>query len=150
MLTVADIVASPAALIGLVVTSVILYFLVPRKAANSDAPPMVTSSPVVKIPLIGQIIEFGLGPINMVSRCYKEYGPVFTVAMGKERMTFLIGPEAQGAFCKASDEVLSQDEVYKFMKPVFGPGVVYDATKKRRQVQFSSMANGLRTSRLKA
>ncbi len=70
--------------------------------------------------------------------------------MGKERLTFLIGPEAQGAFCKANDEVLSQDEVYQFMKPVFGPGVVYDATKKRRQVQFSSMANGLRTSRLKA
>jgi len=35
------------------------------------------------------------------------------------------------------------------MKPVFGPGVVYDATPKRRQVQFTSMANGLRTSRLK-
>jgi len=64
-------------------------------------------------------------------------------------MTFLIGPDAQEAFCKASDEVLSQDEVYDFMKPVFGPGVVYDATKKNRQVQFSSMAHGLRTSRLK-
>lgn len=69
--------------------------------------------------------------------------------MGKERMTFLIGPDAQEAFCKANDETLSQDEVYEFMKPVFGPGVVYDATKKKRQVQFSSMANGLRTSRLK-
>lgn len=69
--------------------------------------------------------------------------------MGKERLTFLIGPDAQEAFCKASDEVLSQDEVYDFMKPIFGAGVVYDATKKNRQVQFSSMANGLRTSRLK-
>mmetsp|Transcript_16893 Transcript_16893/g.33854 ORF Transcript_16893/g.33854 Transcript_16893/m.33854 type:complete len:383 (+) Transcript_16893:255-1403(+) len=35
------------------------------------------------------------------------------------------------------------------MKPVFGPGVVYDASKKNRQVQFQSMAHGLRTSRLK-
>lgn len=35
------------------------------------------------------------------------------------------------------------------MKPVFGPGVVYDATKKNRQVQFQSMAHGLRTARLK-
>ncbi len=35
------------------------------------------------------------------------------------------------------------------MKPVFGPGVVYDAHPKKRQVQFTSMANGLRTSRLK-
>ena len=71
------------------------------------------------------------------------------IQIGKERMTFLIGPDAQEAFCKASDEVLSQDEVYEFMTPVFGPGVVYNATKKRRQVQFSSMANGLRTARLK-
>jgi sterol 14-demethylase len=45
--------------------------------------------------------------------------------------------------------VLSQDEVYGFMKPVFGPGVVYDASKKNRQVQFQSMAHGLRTARLK-
>lgn len=35
------------------------------------------------------------------------------------------------------------------MKPVFGPGVVYDASKKNRQVQFQSMAHGLRTARLK-
>lgn len=45
--------------------------------------------------------------------------------------------------------MLSQDEVYGFMKPVFGPGVVYDASKKNRQVQFQSMAHGLRTARLK-
>ena len=70
--------------------------------------------------------------------------------IANQRMTFLVGPEAQEPFCKAPDEVLSQQEVYEFMKPVFGAGVVYDATKKRRQMQFQSMANGLRTSRLKA
>jgi sterol 14alpha-demethylase len=36
------------------------------------------------------------------------------------------------------------------MKPVFGKGIVYDASRKNRQVQFQSMANGLRTNRLKA
>ena len=35
------------------------------------------------------------------------------------------------------------------MKPVFGSGVVYDASRKNRQVQFQNMANGLRVSRLK-
>eukprot|EP00986_Skeletonema_menzelii_P019190 scaffold27082_cov148-Skeletonema_menzelii.AAC.6 len=85
----------------------------------------------------------------MVQRCYEEYGPVFTVPFFHKRLTFLIGPEAQEPFFKAPDEVLSQDEVYGFMKPVFGPGVVYDASKKNRQVQFQSMAHGLRTSRLK-
>ena len=61
----------------------------------------------------------------------------------------MIGPEAQEIFFKASDDVLSQNEVYDFMKPVFGAGVVYDASKKNRQVQFQAMANGLRTNRLK-
>lgn len=135
------------AAVPLVIVFIVLYFTLPRKAKNNDAPPMIKSA--VKIPLIGQMIEFGKSPVKMVQRCYEEYGPVFTVPMGKVRMTFLIGPDAQEAFCKASDEVLSQDEVYEFMKPVFGPGVVYDATKKNRQVQFSSMASGLRTARLK-
>lgn len=65
-------------------------------------------------------------------------------------MTYLIGPEAQEIFFKASDDVLSQQEVYDFTRPVFGEGVVYDATKKRRQVQIQTMANGLRAARLKS
>lgn len=64
-------------------------------------------------------------------------------------MTFLIGPEAQELFFKANDDTLSQDECYHFMQAVFGPGVVYDAPKKKRQMQFQTMANGLRTSRMK-
>ena len=64
-------------------------------------------------------------------------------------MTFLIGPEAQELFFKSGDATLSQDECYHFMQAVFGPGVVYDAPKKKRQMQFQTMANGLRTSRMK-
>ena len=45
--------------------------------------------------------------------------------------------------------MLSQDECYHFMTAVFGPDVVYDAPKKKRQVQFQTMANGLRTNRMK-
>lgn len=73
----ADLLTSPVAAVPLVFAFVILYFTLPRKAKNSDAPPMITS--VVKIPLIGQVIEFGKGPVKMVERCFKEYGPVFTV-----------------------------------------------------------------------
>jgi hypothetical protein len=72
-----DLLTSPAAVVPLVFAIAILYYTLPRKAKNSDAPPMIKS--VVKIPLIGQIIEFGSSPIKMVERCYKEYGPVFTV-----------------------------------------------------------------------
>eukprot|EP00953_Heterococcus_sp_UTEX-ZZ885_P012841 7343-Heterococcus_DN1.PRE.1 len=40
--------------------------------------------------------------------------------------------------------------VYGFMKPVFGPNVVYDAEPVRRSEQMKAMANGLRVSRLQA
>uniref|UniRef100_A0A6U0S3F5 Uncharacterized protein n=1 Tax=Eucampia antarctica TaxID=49252 RepID=A0A6U0S3F5_9STRA len=145
-----DALTSPTVAVSLLCGIIALYFLWPRQSPKPNAPPMVMSSPIVKIPIIGVALEFGLSPVKMVRRCYDKYGPVYTVPVANKRMTFLIGPEAQEAFCKASDEVLNQDAVYGFMKPVFGPGVVYDATKKKRQVQFQSMANGLRTSRLKS
>lgn len=133
----------------LVLIALVTFFLRPRKSKTKNAPPMVLSSPVVKIPLIGQILEFGQSPVKMTRRCYDQYGPVFTIPMAHKRLTFLIGPEAQEAFCKANDDTLSQNEVYDFMTAVFGKGVVYDASRKNRHTQFTSMANGLRTSRLR-
>ncbi len=41
---------------------------------------------------------------------------------------------------KNKDDVMSQDEVYHFMKPVFGAGVVYDAPLKQRQEQMQTCA----------
>ncbi len=75
------------------------------------------------------------------------FGSLFQIF--HKRLTFLIGPEAQELFFKSGDDVLSQDECYHFMQAVFGPGVVYDAPRKKRQMQFQTMANGLRTSRMK-
>jgi sterol 14-demethylase len=78
--------------------------------------------------------------------------PLFVLTikqLGPKRLTMLIGPEAQEVFCKASDDVLSQNEVYSFMTAVFGPGVVYDATKKNRQTQFQTITSGLRVTTLK-
>jgi len=66
-----------------------------------------------------------------------------------QNLTFLIGPLAHETFYKPNDDYLSQSEVYQLMTPVFGKGLVYDATPKRRAQQMQFMANGLRTSRLK-
>jgi sterol 14alpha-demethylase len=84
-------------------------------------------------------------PTLLICVFHVKYEKIF-----HKRLTFLIGPEAQEIFFKASDDVLSQQEVYDFMKPVFGAGVVYDASKKNRQVQFQAMSHGLKTNRLKA
>lgn len=112
-------------------------------------PPLVAASTVVRIPIFGVLAEFLSNPNEMMKRCYKDYGEVFTIPIFHKRITFLIGPEAQSLFFKSGDDTLSQDECYHFMQAVFGPGVVYDAPRKKRQMQFQTMANGLRTSRMK-
>ncbi len=60
--------------------------------------------------------------------------------MGHKRLTFVIGPEEHGPLFKSKDDVMSQDEVYHFMKPVFGEGVVYDAPLNKRQEQMQTLA----------
>jgi sterol 14alpha-demethylase len=75
---------------------------------------------------------------------------IITQQLCHKRLTFLIGVEEQEILFKASDDVLSTNQVYDFMKSVFGPHVVYDATKKNRTVQFQTMAKGLHSSRMKA
>lgn len=133
-------------LIPAVLLAVVIFLLRPKKG-GANAPPMITSTS--SIPFFGPCIEFGKSPMKMVKRCYDKFGAVYTVPILNQRLTFLIGPDAQEPFFKLGDEFLSPQEVYGFMKPVFGPGVVYDATKRNRQTQFQSMANGLRASRLK-
>jgi hypothetical protein len=74
---------------GVVVASLILLLLLffiyqiliarPRSKGGAAGPPLVTASPICTIPVIGTIIEFGQSPVKMVSRCYEQYGPVFTV-----------------------------------------------------------------------
>ena len=55
------------------------FILRPRTKGGRNGPPIVTTSPVSNLPVIGTIIEFGKSPVKMVARCYEEYGPVFTV-----------------------------------------------------------------------
>mmetsp|Transcript_30855 Transcript_30855/g.61088 ORF Transcript_30855/g.61088 Transcript_30855/m.61088 type:complete len:493 (+) Transcript_30855:98-1576(+) len=114
---------------------------------KKTAPPDVSAAHLAP-GVFGRMMEFG-APVKMVERCYRDYGPVFTVRMFHKRITFLVGPEAQAPFFKLNDDYLSQQEVYGFMKPVFGKDVIYDAPMKDRRVQFQNLANGLRADKMK-
>ncbi|GMH83041.1 hypothetical protein TL16_g09464, partial [Triparma laevis f. inornata] len=94
-------------------------------------------------------LEFSKSPLKCITRLYKTYGEVFTMNMMGQNITILLGPDQQEHFFKLGDDHLSQQEVYKFMKPVFGAGVVYDCNARTRQSQFQAMAYGLRNVRLK-
>lgn len=65
------------------------------------------------------------------------------------KLTFVLGPGTHDVFFKARDSEVNQQEVYNFMKPVFGAGVVYDAPVKMFQQQLRFMSRGLKTDALK-
>lgn len=135
------IVALPVAVLVIFLVS---WFLGKRRPKNS--PPTAH----LGLPVIGSYIEFAKNPVNFMDQCVKKYGRIYTVPMLGKNLTFLIGPETSAPFYQLGDDKMSQNEVYGFMEPVFGPGVVYSAEPKKRTQQMQCAANGLRSNRLKA
>lgn len=90
------------------------------------------------------------GPLTLLTEMYAKHGEVFTVPLLHKKMTFLLGPHASPHFFSATDDKMSQDEVYAFNVPTFGPGVVYDVDQKVRVEQFRFVADSLKTARLKS
>nr|ASB17937.1 cytochrome P450 CYP51G1 [Polygala tenuifolia] len=127
----------------LIVAKVISVFLIskPRK----HLPPVVKAWP----PVVGGLIRFLKGPILMLREEYPKLGSVFTLNLFHKNITFLIGPEVSAHFFKASESDLSQQEVYQFNVPTFGPGVVFDVDYSVRQEQFRFFTEALRVTKLK-
>lgn len=57
----------------------IWWLLLRPRSGGKDSPPLVTASTVVRIPIVGVIAEFLKNPNEMMKRCYKDYGQVFTI-----------------------------------------------------------------------
>lgn len=85
-----------------------------------------------------------------MNEMYAKHGEVFTIPLLHKRMTFLFGPHASPHFFNATDEKMSQTEVYNFNVPTFGPGVVYDVDVKVRSEQFRIVGDALRSAKLKS
>ncbi|KAM3572425.1 hypothetical protein VYU27_005554 [Nannochloropsis oceanica] len=139
----------PWTILAIGVSAAVLVFLLVTllisSSARKDAPPVIGNA----WPVFGHFFLFLKSPINLIKSSYLTYGSVFTVNLFTQKMTFLIGPEAASAFYKASDKELGQDEVYGFMKAVFGEGVVYDSDPKKRNLQMQRTANALKSGRLR-
>ena len=116
-----------AAVLGLVIIAMIFMRRRPK-----NAPP----NAYLGLPLVGNYIEFAKNPVNFIARCLDKFGPIYTVPMLHKNLTFLLGPEVSAPFFRLNDDYMSQAEVYGFMTPVFGKGVVYDAEPKRRTQQY--------------
>ena len=78
------------------------------------------------LPFLGHLLEMRKAPISLFRRVRSECGEVGEINLAGTHVTLLSGAEAQEAFFRASDEQLDQGAAYPFMKPIFGPGVVFD------------------------
>lgn len=107
----------------------------------ADAPPMYT---VGNLPFIGTFLEFAKNPVALVAQGYEKHGPCYSMSIFGQKMTFLLGPIAHDRFFSEDDRFLSQSEVYKFMTPVFGKGIVYDAPPKMMSSQMAFIKGALK------
>jgi sterol 14-demethylase len=86
-----------------------------------------------RLPFLGHLLELRRRPVDLLQRCKDECGEVGEIDLAGRKLVMLYGAEAQEAFFRAPDEQLDQAAAYPFMKPVFGPGVVFDASPEQRQ-----------------
>ena len=81
----------------------------------------------------GHLERLRTDPIGLMESVREECGDVGEFRLGDKHVVLLTGAEANEAFFRASDEELDQGEAYPFMKPVFGEGVIFDATPEERR-----------------
>ena len=99
----------------------------------------MTTSSLKEVPRVyggevehGHIEEFRTDPIGLMKRLRDECGDVGWFQLADKHVTMLTGAEANEFFFRSSDEDLDQAEAYPFMTPIFGEGVVLDASTERR------------------
>jgi len=101
------------------------------------------------LPIIGPFLAFASDPLGTVRKARAKKGDVFTLRMLTEKVTFLIGPGPHTVFFQAKDEELDQADPYKFMIPIFGPGVVYDCPLEKRRQQMRALGAALKPANLR-
>lgn len=84
-------------------------------------------------PILGHLLELRKNPIGLFERVREECGEVGEMNFAGNRVVLFTGEEAQEAFFRGSDEQLDQAAAYPFMTPIFGQGVVFDASPEQRR-----------------
>lgn len=88
----------------------------------------------------GHLEELRTDPIGLMRRVREECGDIGTFRLVDRDVVLVTGAEANEVFFRAPDEVLDQGEAYPFMTPIFGKGVVFDASPERRKEMLRNQA----------
>lgn len=88
----------------------------------------------------GHLPEMRVDPISLFHRVRDECGDVGRFRLADQDVVLVSGAEANEAFFRAPDDVLDQAAAYPFMTPIFGKGVVFDASPEERQQMLKNQA----------
>ena len=88
----------------------------------------------------GHLEELRTDPIALMERVRAECGDVGIFRLADRDVVLATGAEANEFFFRAPEELLDQAEAYPFMTPVFGEGVVFDASPERRREMLHNQA----------
>ena len=88
----------------------------------------------------GHLEEFRTDPIGLMQRVRDECGDVGAFQLANKNVILLTGAQAGEFFFRAADEDLDQAQAYPFMTPIFGKGVVFDASPERRKEMLHNSA----------
>ena len=88
----------------------------------------------------GHLEELRRDPIALMNRVRSECGDVGAFDLAGRPVILLSGAQANEFFFRAPDEDLDQAGAYPFMTPIFGKGVVFDASPERRREALRNQA----------
>lgn len=88
----------------------------------------------------GHLEEMRCDPIALMRRVRSECGDVGVFRLADRDVVLLSGAEANEFFFRSTDDDLDQQAAYPFMKPIFGQGVVFDASPERRKEMLHNSA----------
>ncbi len=88
----------------------------------------------------GHLPEMRVDPIALFHRVREECGDIGRFRLADKQVVLVTGAEANEAFFRAPESVLDQAAAYPFMTPIFGKGVVFDASPEERQQMLKNQA----------
>ncbi len=107
------------------------------------------SSPLEAIPEVsyaveddgyGHLAELRTDPIALLQRVRDECGDIGRFRLADRDVVMVSGAEGNEQFFRAPDSTLDQAAAYPFMTPIFGKGVVFDASPEERQQMLKNQA----------
>ena len=124
----------------------LLYAFVPPPKAlpaqGAIAPPVVSGG----LPLMGHLLAFMRGPVSMFDGLRQRYRSIFTIRVGPQRITMMVGQRpapSSNKRTRCSTRRPCMDSI-----PVFGKGIIYDSPLDERLQQVKLLVHSMNTKSL--